>query len=44
MKAAAVSRGQFWMWTLAFEHYEERTQTHGYAATREAAMAGFART
>jgi hypothetical protein len=25
-------------WTLAFEHHEDRTPTHGYAATREAAM------
>ena len=27
------------MWTLAFWHHEDRTPTHGYAATREAAMA-----
>jgi hypothetical protein len=27
------------MWTLAFEHHS----THGYAATREAAMAAFAK-
>jgi hypothetical protein len=26
------------MWTLAFGHREDRTPTHGYAATREAAM------
>jgi hypothetical protein len=32
-----------WMWTLAFGHHEDRTPTHGYAATREAAMAAFAR-
>jgi hypothetical protein len=30
-----------WMWTLASEHHEDRTPTHGYAATREAAMAAF---
>jgi hypothetical protein len=24
------------MWTLAFGHHEDRTATHGYAATREA--------
>jgi hypothetical protein len=30
------------MWTLAFGHHEDRTPTHGYAATREAAMATFA--
>jgi hypothetical protein len=23
------------MWTLAFEHHEDLTPTHGYAATRE---------
>jgi hypothetical protein len=27
------------MWTLDFWHHEDRTPTHGYAATREAAMA-----
>jgi hypothetical protein len=31
------------MWTLAFGHDEDRTPTHGYAATREAAMAAFAK-
>src|SRR6516165_9305770 len=29
--------------TLAFGHHEDRTPTHGYAATREAAMAAFAK-
>jgi hypothetical protein len=42
MKAAAVP-GQPWMWTLAFGYHEDRTQTHGYAATREAAMTAFAK-
>jgi hypothetical protein len=42
MKAAAVPVGHSWMWTLAFGHHEDRTPTHGYAATREAAMAAFA--
>jgi hypothetical protein len=32
-----------WMWTLAFGHHEDRTPTHGYEATREAAMAAFAK-
>jgi hypothetical protein len=27
------------MWTLAFGHHEDRTPTHGYEPTREAAMA-----
>ena len=31
------------MWTLAFGHHEDRTPTHGYEATREAAMAAFAK-
>jgi hypothetical protein len=42
MKAAAVPVGMSWMWTLAFGHHEDRTPTHGYAATREAAMAASA--
>jgi len=33
-----------WMWTLEpFGHHEDRTPTHGYEATREAAMAAFAK-
>ena len=35
--------GTPWIWTLAFGHHGERTPTHGYAATREAAMAAFAK-
>jgi hypothetical protein len=31
------------MWTLSFGHHEDRTPTHGYAATRETAMAAFAK-
>ena len=31
------------MWTLAFGHHEDRTPTHGYQPTREAAMAAFAK-
>jgi hypothetical protein len=31
------------MWTLAFGYHEDRTRTHGYAETREAAMAAFAK-
>ena len=42
MKAAAVPVGMSWMWTLAFGYHEDRTPTHGYAATREAAMGAFA--
>jgi hypothetical protein len=43
MQATAVPVGMSWMWTLAFGHHEDRTLRHGYAATREAAMAAFAK-
>ena len=42
-KAAASAAGSPWMWTLAFGHHEDRTPTHGYKPTREAAMAAFAK-
>src|SRR5262245_17406081 len=42
-KANAAAGGSPWMWTLAFWHHEDRSPTHGYAATREAAMAAFAK-
>ena len=32
-----------WIWTLASGYHEGRTPTHGYEATREAAMAAFAK-
>src|SRR5262245_11743152 len=32
-----------WMWTFIFPHHEGRSPTHDYAATREAAMAAFAK-
>jgi len=35
--------GMPWMWTLLYDFYENRMPTHGYAATREAAMAAFAK-
>jgi hypothetical protein len=41
--ANAAPVGSPWMWTLAFGHHEDRTPTHGYAATRGAAMAAFAK-
>jgi hypothetical protein len=43
MKAAAAPDGAPWLWTLAFGHHEDRTPTHGYEPTREAAMAAFAK-
>jgi hypothetical protein len=39
--AAASPIGTPWMWTLML--YHEGAPTHGYAATREAAMAAFAK-
>ena len=43
MKAATVPMGMSWMWTLAFGYHEDRTPTHGYEPTCEAAMAAFAK-
>jgi hypothetical protein len=43
MQVAAVPVGLLWMWSLAFGHQEDRTPTHGYAATRDAAMTAFAK-
>jgi hypothetical protein len=43
MKANAAPADAPWLWTLAFGHHEDRTPTHGYAATREAAMEAFAK-
>jgi len=42
-RASAAPVGTPWMWTLAFGHHEDRKPTHGYAATREHAMAAFAK-
>jgi hypothetical protein len=41
--AAASPVGSAWMWTLGLGYHEDRTPTHGYEATREAAMAAFAK-
>jgi hypothetical protein len=38
-----VLPGLDWMWTLIFPYHEDRTPTHCYAATREAAMGAFAK-
>jgi len=40
---AGVSVARPWMWTLIFPRHEDLTPTHGYAVTREAAMAAFAK-
>jgi hypothetical protein len=42
-KSNAAPVASPWMWTLLFGHHEDRTPTHGYAETREAAMASFAK-
>jgi hypothetical protein len=43
MKVHAAPEGTPWVWTLAFGQHEDRTPTHGYEPTREAAMAAFAK-
>jgi hypothetical protein len=32
-----------WVWTLSYDYHEDRTPTHGNAATRDAALHAFAR-
>jgi hypothetical protein len=41
--AAASPVGSPWMWTLIFDYHQDRSPTHGYETTREAAMAAFAK-
>jgi hypothetical protein len=41
MKTAAKPADASWLWT--YGHHEDRIPTHGYEATREAAMAAFAK-
>jgi hypothetical protein len=43
MKVTTSPAGTPWMWTLAYGYHEDRTPTHGYEPTREAAMAAFAK-
>jgi hypothetical protein len=31
------------MWTLIFDYHQDRSPTHGYETTREAAMEAFAK-
>jgi hypothetical protein len=42
-KANAAPVGSPWMWAFIFRHQERRSPTHSYAATREEAMAAFAK-
>jgi hypothetical protein len=37
----AAPEGRPWMWAIGHDHHEDRTPTHGYEPTREAAMAAF---
>jgi hypothetical protein len=41
--AAANPADASWLWTVAYGYHEDRTPTHGYEPTREAALAAFAR-
>jgi hypothetical protein len=43
MEASAAPEGTPWLWTLGYGYHEDRTPTHGYEATRAAAMAAFAK-
>jgi hypothetical protein len=43
VRAAAAPVGTPWLWTLAFGYHQDRTPTQGHQATREAAMAVFAK-
>jgi len=42
-KATASPAGMPWRWTLVYGQHEDCTPTHGYEATREAAMRAFAK-
>jgi hypothetical protein len=42
-RATTAPAGTPWMWTLAYGQHEDRTPTHGYERTREAAMQAFSR-
>jgi hypothetical protein len=32
-----------WVWTMSYHYHEDRTPTHGYEPTRDAAMKAFAK-
>jgi hypothetical protein len=42
-KSNAAPVGMPWLWVLLFEHYKNRSPTYGYAESRDAAMAAFAK-
>jgi hypothetical protein len=43
LMAYAAPVGSPWFWTLGYGYHHARSPTHGYAETREAAMAAFAK-
>jgi hypothetical protein len=43
LRSAGVPEDQRWMWTLVYGYHDDRTPTHGYEPTCEAAMAAFAK-
>ena len=43
MKVIAAPEDTPWMWTLAYRQHRNRSPTHGFETTREAAMAAFAK-
>jgi hypothetical protein len=43
MKVPAAPAETPWMWTLAYGQHRDRSPTHGFEPTREAAMAAFAK-
>ena len=38
-----ASEGRPWMWTISSDYHKDRTPTHGYESTRDAAVAAFAK-
>jgi hypothetical protein len=43
MLSASAPTATPWMWALAYGQHGRRSPTHGYEATRDAAMQAFAR-
>jgi hypothetical protein len=39
----AAPEGRPWMWAIGHDHHEDRSPTHGYEPTHEAAMEAFAK-
>jgi hypothetical protein len=44
MKVIAAPESTPWMWTLAHGYHRDRSPTHGFEPTHEAAMTAFAKT